>query len=289
MTPPPDGFEPLKIQNGFALAFGPILARREGDRVSLGFRVDERHVNIGRVCHGGALATFADLQLAAMQRTGAVEMGHYPTISLSVDFLAAAALHDWVEYDVTLLKRTRRLVFTQAVLRTEAGPIARSNALYSAPSGSPAAGSWPPPISAAADEPNPPEGFEPIGVGPGFGANFGPVFARPETTGVRTLGFRVAEKHINIFGACHGGATATFADSQIAALRLLSVVPPGHCKTISLSIDYLGPARLGDWVESDVTLVRATRRFLFTQAILSTAGEPIARATAIYATPRPAA
>ena len=130
---PPDGFHPIQIQNGFAAIFGPIYVRRQGEQVSMGFRVDERHINISGVCHGGALATFADLQLAALQRTGAVERGHYPTISLAVDYLAPAAHGDWVEIDVTLVKRTRRLAFTQGVLRTQAGPVVRTTALYSAP------------------------------------------------------------------------------------------------------------------------------------------------------------
>ena len=52
---------------------------------------------------------------------------------------------------------------------------------------------------------------------------------------------------------------------------------------MSLNVDYLGPARLGDWIEAEPILVRATGRYLFTQAILSSTDGPVARSTAIYA------
>jgi uncharacterized protein (TIGR00369 family) len=133
ISAPPAGFERIVIARGFAAGFGPVFLRRDRDQVSLGFRVDARHVNIRGVCHGGALATLADLQLAALQRSHALEPGHGPTIGLSLDYLAPAKLHDWVESAVTLVKRTRRLAFTQALLRVGDNPVARSTALYSLP------------------------------------------------------------------------------------------------------------------------------------------------------------
>ena len=56
--------------------------------------------------------------------------------------------------------------------------------------------------------------------------------------------------------------------------------------TLSLNVDFLGPARLGDWVEMEATLARATGRYLFTQALMSNAAGPVARSTAIYAMTR---
>ena len=97
------------------------------------------------------------------------------------------------------------------------------------------------------------------------------------------LGFRVASRHINLFGFCHGGALATLADYQIAPLRRTGVVTGPFAPTLSLNIDYLGPARLGDWIEAETTLSRATGRYLFTQALLSNSDGPVARSTAIYA------
>jgi len=90
-----------------------------------------------------------------------------------------------------------------------------------------------------ADRADVPEGFEPIDLGNGFDARFGPVYMHKD--GGR-LGFRVASHHLNPVGGCHGGAMATFADMQIAAVRPGLGTKAGHMPTISLSVDYLAPA-----------------------------------------------
>jgi acyl-coenzyme A thioesterase PaaI-like protein len=80
---------------------------------------------------------------------------------------------------------------------------------------------------------------------------------------------------------------AMFADYQIRALRLAGAFEAPPTATLSLSLDFLAPARLGDWIEADAALVHGGRRYLFTQAILMNDSTPAARTTAIYAT-RPA-
>ena len=130
-----------------------------------------------------------------------------------------------------------------------------------------------------ADQAEVPQGFEPIRLGNGFDLSFGPVYLHK---GERKLGFRVAAHHLNPVDSCHGGAMATFADMQIAAVRPGLGTQAGHMPTINLSVDYLAPARLGSWVEAAVTLVKATRTLVFTQALITVAGEPVARATGIY-------
>lgn len=124
-----------------------------------------------------------------------------------------------------------------------------------------------------------PEGFVPADLGPGFGAAFGPVFL--DRARMR-MGFRVSERHANPIGGCHGGAMCTFADTQLMAIRAGVEEGRPHSSTISLSLDFLAPAALGAWVEAAVTLVRETRTMIFTQAIMTVDGEPVARSSAIY-------
>jgi uncharacterized protein (TIGR00369 family) len=275
----PPGYEKLTIAAGFAADFGSIYARREGERVWYGFRIEERHLNFREVVHGGAIATFADMQLAALMRAGRLEPRQSPTISLSVDYLAPARLGDWVEGEISLVKRTGRLAFSETILTVEGARIGRTKAIFSH-SDKAASLDAPPPPPAEAPETPPPSGFEPIPSGAGFGDFFGPVHFDAER---QRLGFRVARRHINLFGLCHGGAIATFADYQIAPLRRAGIVTGPFAPTLSLNVDFLGPARLGDWVEMEATLARATGRYLFTQALMSNAEGPVARSTAIYA------
>ena len=275
----PPGFERLAIAGGFAADFGAIYAKREGERVWFGFRVEARHLNFREVPHGGAIATFADMQLAALMRSGRLEPKQSPTISLAIDYLAPARLGDWIEGEITLVRRTGRLAFSEALLAVEGAPIARTKAMF-AHSEKAASLDTPPPPPAAPPEAPPPAGFAPIDGGPGFGEFFGPVYHDAERG---RLGFRVAPRHINLFGLCHGGAVATFADYQIAPLRRAGLITGPFAPTLSLNVDYLGPARLGEWVELEATLARATGRYLFTQAMITNAAGPVARSTAIYA------
>jgi len=282
-TPPP-GFVQLPIAAGFAADFGPIYGRREGERVWFGFRVEDRHLNPRAVAHGGALATFADMQLAALMRMGRLVAKQSPTISLSLDYLAPAKAGDWVEGEIMLVKRTGRLAFSESVLSVEGAPVARSRAIFAHAEKAPSLDAAPPPPALEFVEAPPPDGFAPLDPGPGFGVFFGAMHWAADPPRV---GFRVTPRHINLFGLCHGGALATLADYQLGPLRRTGQAPGPFAPTMSLSIDYLNAARLGDWVEAEATLVRATGRYLFTQAVLSNAGGPVARSTAIYALSKP--
>lgn len=124
-----------------------------------------------------------------------------------------------------------------------------------------------------------PDGFEPFNLGPGFTEAFGPVYRHVSET---KLGFRVELRHMNPVDACHGGAMATFADMQIAVLKPGLGTQGGHLPTVSLSVDYLAPARLGAWVVADVMLVKTTRTLVFTQAMITVDGAVVARSSGIY-------
>jgi uncharacterized protein (TIGR00369 family) len=124
-----------------------------------------------------------------------------------------------------------------------------------------------------------PDGFVLADLGAGFGTAFGPVYL---DRGRARMGFRVSELHRNPIDGLHGGAMATFADTQLMAIRAGVEEGRTHSPTISLSLDYLAPAVVGDWVEAQVTLVKTTRTMIFTQAIMTVDGNPVARASAIY-------
>lgn len=97
------------------------------------------------------------------------------------------------------------------------------------------------------------------------------------------MALHVRERHCNAYGSIHGGAMATFLDGQAAAvLDYHEDDPSGHTPTISLSVDYIGPTPVGSWLIADVTLLRATRRLIFTQAVVTVDGQVVARTNAIY-------
>lgn len=110
---------------------GPLYARMQGDRLQLGFRVEARHTNPLNICHGGMLATFADMLLPCVAiYQAATERRFLPTISLQADYLAAAALGAWVQGEGEVLRTTRNMVFAQGMISADGVPAMRVSGIF---------------------------------------------------------------------------------------------------------------------------------------------------------------
>jgi len=116
---------------GFLGTAGPLYGKWADARLVLGFRVEERHCNPGRVAHGGMLATFADMLLPFASRLQSkTDMGFLPTVNLTCDYLAPAPLGAWVEGRADALKTTRNLLFAQGVATAGGEPVLRANGIF---------------------------------------------------------------------------------------------------------------------------------------------------------------
>jgi acyl-coenzyme A thioesterase PaaI-like protein len=84
-------------------------------------------------------------------------------------------------------------------------------------------------------------------------------------------------------GILHGGMMATFCDMllPISAHYLSAELARRFLPTIQLQVDYLGPSRLGAWVQGDAQLLRSTRSLVFMQGLVSADGETVARVSGI--------
>lgn len=130
------------------------------------------------------------------------------------------------------------------------------------------------------DDDCPPEGYALLPNRPEIELFAGPHYIRQELEGWR-LGFRVKRRHLNKMGVCHGGVLGLFADLQGTAIKRnerLNVDSP----TITVSLDFAAPARLGDWVHAAPTLVRRTPAMIFFSALIMAEEEIAARASGIY-------
>ena len=127
----PAGWIPFAINDGFIGVNGPLYVRREGDGVVLGLRVEMRHCNPNKVCHGGMLMTFADMMLPIGARFAAnLPAIFLPTINLTMDYLAPAPLGSWIEGRTRLLRVTRNLVFADGVITDGETIVARTNGTF---------------------------------------------------------------------------------------------------------------------------------------------------------------
>jgi len=128
----PEGFEPLPMGGPFIELNGPILLYHRGTDVRLGFRVERRHCNPMGNCHGGMLASFADMVLPLCVHRKSPEVGFrfLPTISLQVDYLAPAPLGAWVQGEGDVLRVTRSMVFAQGLVTADGAPAVRISGIF---------------------------------------------------------------------------------------------------------------------------------------------------------------
>lgn len=127
---PPSGFRDMALPGGYFVQFGPLYARLDAGVPVMGFFIDEQHINPLGVCHGGVISGFADMQALGAQYTAGVTDRFTPTIHLTVDYVSPAQRGEWVEMRVELLKATRGLLFTQALIKSGERLVARSSGVF---------------------------------------------------------------------------------------------------------------------------------------------------------------
>lgn len=92
-----------------------------------------------------------------------------------------------------------------------------------------------------------PSGFRELTEASGFAAANGPWFEKIED-GRAIRGFLPGPQHANALGIVHGGMLAAFLDSAMGVSVWQTL--QRRAVTLTLSLDYLGPARIGDWLEA---------------------------------------
>jgi uncharacterized protein (TIGR00369 family) len=112
-----------------------------------------------------------------------------------------------------------------------------------------------------------------------------PLFAR-RTDDRIVLGLTVGAPHTNSRGFLHGGLIAALADNAMGlscgqVLRREGYDAAGIV-TVSLAVDYMGRAAIGDWLAFDTDFVRTGRSLCFAGAAITANGAPIARAHATF-------
>ena len=127
----PEGFRAVSVGGPFMAHTGPLYARWTGERLQLGFRVEHRHTNPLGICHGGMMASFADMLLpCASMYQGTGERRFLPTISLQVDYLGSSALGAWVQGEGDVLRTTRNMLFAQGLVTADGAPVMRVSGIF---------------------------------------------------------------------------------------------------------------------------------------------------------------
>src|SRR5262245_15957716 len=101
------------------------------------------------------------------------------------------------------------------------------------------------------------------------------------------LGLHARQPHTNSRGLMQGGLMSALADNAMG-LSCVQVMtgegrkPAGGLVTVAMATDFIGSAKLGQWVEFDTQYVKTGRTLCFAQAFVRADGEVIARADARF-------
>jgi uncharacterized protein (TIGR00369 family) len=134
MSAVPAGYKPLPAASPFNELVGPLHEKRAEGTVSLGLRVDRKHSNSRGICHGGVLATLADLALGygLMAKMGGTR-GGFVTAHLDIDYAGAAAIGDWIHSEVEVQRVGARLAFATGFLCVGEKRIVRMSGIFALP------------------------------------------------------------------------------------------------------------------------------------------------------------
>jgi len=132
----------------------------------------------------------------------------------------------------------------------------------------------------------PPEGFTPHYRRSPLTEPWEPIFSQQRPDRV-IIGLYAREPHTNSRGMVHGGLIAALADnamglSCVAVLTGEGRKPEGGLVTVSMATDFIGTAKLGQWVAFDTRYVKTGRTLCFAQAFVTADGEVIGRADARF-------
>ena len=141
-----------------------------------------------------------------------------------------------------------------------------------------------------------PEGFEPFATNSPYSVHIGPLYIKLLNDEV-IFGLPVKQQHCNSGGVLHGGMVNTLADLAIgnniglvlAARAGADGTPASGARqggapiaTVSMTTDFAGSAKQGDWVEVHVDVQRVGRSMAFANAYLISNDTRFARTSAVF-------
>jgi acyl-coenzyme A thioesterase 13 len=127
----PRGFRSIPRLSPFNALVGPLYQRRRrGGDLSIGLRIEKKHTNSRGICHGGVLATLADLSLGYAMHAKTDGKASFVTAHLAVDYAGAAKLGDWIESVVEIQRLGSRLAFANCYLVSGERRIVRASAIF---------------------------------------------------------------------------------------------------------------------------------------------------------------
>ena len=130
----PAGFELFTRPSPLIDPWRPIYARAADDRFVLGLYLREPHTNSRATAHGGLIAALADqamgMSCGVKLRAEGVNVANLWTTSLTVDYLGAATLGQWLAFDTIFARVGKTLCHAECDASADGETIARGRAAF---------------------------------------------------------------------------------------------------------------------------------------------------------------
>ena len=128
---------------------------------------------------------------------------------------------------------------------------------------------------------NAPQGFTPYESQGPFLEHVGPILGREDTDGA-VFGVRVEERHLNHRGTVQGGLLSTLVDFAMGRAIEAGADDGKDRATVSLTVDFLKPAKAGDWIETRTRVERVGGTLSFADCSLTVDDREIVRGRAVW-------
>ena len=126
-----------------------------------------------------------------------------------------------------------------------------------------------------------PESFEPIFRSSPYLDLLGPIYSKNTDNGL-VIGIRAEEKHCNARGLVHGGVFSSLADVALGYNAAFQGKQPTPMVTASLTVDYAGAARLGEWIEIYTDIQKVGKSMAFANCYFMVGSKRIVRASGVF-------
>ena len=115
-----------------------------------------------------------------------------------------------------------------------------------------------------------------------------PIYSKTTADAV-IIGLRLAKPHTNSRGLIHGGLIAALADNAMGLSCGLKTAGGNRLITISLTVDFLSSAGIGQWLAVETNFTKIGGSICFAQSLITADGDPCARANATFKVIKPKA
>jgi uncharacterized protein (TIGR00369 family) len=126
-----------------------------------------------------------------------------------------------------------------------------------------------------------PSGFEPLSRRSPLTEPWQPLYARTTDKAV-IVGLRLATPHTNSRGLIHGGLIAALTDAAMGYSCAHQMGNVSSLVTIGLAIDFIGSAKVGQWLAIESDVIKTGGTVCFAQCLVIADSAVIARANATF-------